>query len=105
MPTFKLTPPLTGYQMVAYANGPELEFNIPARTERRAIANANFQAMWSKRHRFMLRDGNGFVVYDGPVLDALGRPIYFRDGFEVYADREGYADLAAADASVRELAA
>lgn len=99
-PTFEHAPMRGRLQMMFYGGKSEpLEFFAAAtRTDKGAINKANFEAMWHLRQRFMVRDDTGRVIYNGPVLDALGRPIFYDGRCEIYATDPLYDAFAAAEA-------
>lgn len=67
-PQFNHRPMKGRLQAVFYGGGPQLEFffSMPA-TREAAIERMKFEAEWYCRQHFMLRDGDGVVIYDSMI--------------------------------------
>lgn len=75
-PAFAHAPMPNRIQAILYGGGQPLEYFYAARkTDKAAIAKVNNEAQWAFRHSFIVRDDAGRVIYDDPVLGALGKPM------------------------------
>lgn len=105
-PPFTHAPMRGRYQMIAWELDDlhPLEFFFAAKGPRAAIRQANDAAIWQKAHFVAVRDGDGAMLYDGPVFDALGRPIFFLGERTIYSTYPEHAALAAAYHARRDAA-
>lgn len=74
-PPFAHAPQPGRYQVMMYGGAPALEYFFHGSSDRDAKQIANFETNYAYRERFVLRDGAGLVIYDGPALNALGKPM------------------------------
>lgn len=83
------------YSMIAYQGGSPVEYVLHnPKSDAAAIKRANHEAHMHLRERFIVRNDAGAVIYNGPVLDAMRRPIYFLERRAFTASMPGYAELA-----------